>query len=183
MAKEDTRTSPSYKITCALPFTEQDEVTFQHGKIWELSTKKCAQSTADKRRVRLMSSLPHKNEVSAWSIHCALCKAKAFSTPEKPPLAVARIVPGGRFFLPFISEKLHCSEDSCFSFSQLNIWGCKCYLVSASKLQQNCLQHTEKLLLRSFAPELGGKKKKKRVRANEKGNLCLIFSSSIRQCK
>lgn len=107
MAKEDTRTSPSYKITCALPFTEQDEVTFQHGKIWELSTKKCAQSTADKRRVRLMSSLPHKNEVSAWTTHCALCKAKAFSAPEKPPLAMAWIVSGGRFFLPFISEKLH----------------------------------------------------------------------------
>lgn len=70
---------------------------------------KCAQSTADKRRICLKSSVPHKNEVSPWTTHGALYEAKAFSTPEKPPLAVAWIIAGGCFFLPFISGNLHCS--------------------------------------------------------------------------
>lgn len=49
-------------------------MTFQHGKIWELPTTKCAQSTVDNRRVHLLSPVPHKNEVSAWTMHCALYK-------------------------------------------------------------------------------------------------------------
>lgn len=49
------------------------------------------------------------------TMHYPLCKAKAFSTPEKPPLALAWIRSGGCFILPFISGNLHCSQDSSFS--------------------------------------------------------------------
>lgn len=51
---------------------------------------------------------------------------------------------------------------------------------------QNCSKtvfSTQKSCCLGVLPQNSGKKRKKRVRAREKGNLCLIFSSSIRQCK
>lgn len=108
--QEDTSTWPFYLIICALSFTEQDEVTFQHGKMWELSTQNV-----------LSPQLTREGPISCLLCHTkshpALFTVLSIKAKHFPLLRdhLAWIMSGGCFFLPFISGNIHCSQDSSFS--------------------------------------------------------------------
>lgn len=140
---------------------------------------KCAQSTADKRRICLKSSVPHKNEVSPWTTHGALYEAKAFSTPEKPPLDHGRrmLLPPLHLWEPPLLLRLLLQLFPWVSLKYLRLQMLPCSNIKTAAKLSSAQRKAAALRQNS------GKNRKKIVCAREIGNWHLIFSSLIRKCK